>query len=662
MAKRVRDAEVKRLEHRPYKERMKVAYRNHVQSYRRLNGRPTNAPHWTEIMVLLEEMYAKLPMESGQTNRKELFVREETVAHLCGMPMSDENIWDVSARNGCRIRVLDLSESEGMYRRVVISGSTRALELVEKRIHQIERSQEDQQHNPRKLLGIDRPPMPIIPSMLALHEKGAPVPFIRCVWDDVDSVELEPLKELDPAWKVPAYSVPGFTWYVDQLIRRKSAENTIDVERALVTLFKRPELKPYFSTGALNLALAYLCRNEHLSSARLIFNQSLTVATTESYNIFLRSTARRQDLIFLKTLLERMQTLGVRPNGQTWIAFLQCLISPSPRHQVMVRMRELGLLKDRRVLWDVLEYNIDIMLTAHFRDGGNITSFLDSLRRRYGEDAIAIKLLDLIMMELAPARDSNRLVEVFNAFKRYQFIPCNKTIDLAFSFFSSFYVAMPALSQVLQTCESFLSASNYEKMFILAFRSKSYNACRVIWAYACMRDKTSPLMRHMVRSSLKSHAADQPLNTKKLSSYLGAVVVGLRYREKNITHSEHIHEIVPPPHAETPVLYATTQMEASNVDRLRLIKRLVLDDIIYGKTREPVDGLFLMLDAAIRLDRETPWFRTGENDMQGRPLAEILDLMMEVPTREIPVKNRGQEEENEEEKGEAVMSPVSPST
>jgi hypothetical protein len=645
---------------------MKVAYRKHVQTYRRLNGQPMNAPHWTEIMALLEEMYAKIPKESGQTNRKEIFVREETVAHLCGMPMSDENIWDVSARNGCRIRVLDLSESEGMYRRVVISGSTRALELVEKRIRQIEHSQEGekQKHNPKNLLGIDRPPMPIIPSMLALHEKGVPVPFIRCVWDDVDSVGLESPKELDPAWKVPAYSVPGFTWYVDQLIRRQSSENTIDVERSLVTLFKRPELKPYFSTGALNLALEYLCSHEHLSSARLIFNQSLTVATTESYNIFLRSTARRQDLNFLKTLLERMQTLGVRPNGQTWIAFLQCLISPSPRHQVMMRMRELGLLKDRRVLYDVMEYNIDIMLTAHFRDGGDVSSFLESLQKNYGDTAVSIKLLNLILMELAPVGESSRLMEVFDAFKRYQFTPSNSTIDLAFLFFRSFYMAMPALSEVLHTYEFFLSASNYEKMFILALRSKSYNACRVLWAYACMRDKTTPLMRHIVRLSLKNHAVDQPLNTKKLNSYLGALVVGLRYREKDINHSEHMQAIVPPPHAETPVVYATTHMEASSVDRLRLIKRLVLDDNIYGKTREPVEGLFLMLDAAIRLDRETPWFRTGGNDMHGRPLPEILDLMMDVPCRERPSKSRkeGKEKKGEEEKGEVEVTPVLPST
>ncbi|CRG85268.1 Putative membrane protein ycf1 [Talaromyces islandicus] len=658
VAKRVRDAEVKRLERRPYKERMKAAYRNHVQGYRRLKGLPTNAPHWSEVMALLEEMCAELPKESSQTNRKEIFVREETVAHLCGMPMSDENIWDVSARNGCRIRVLDLSESKGMYRRAVISGSTRALELVETRIRKIEHSQEDQRYNPKNLLGIHRPPMPIIPSILALHEKGAPVPVIRCVWDDVGSVELEPLKELDPAWRVPAYSVPGFTWYVDQLIRRQSvarslaaqsSKKTIDVERSLVTLFTRPELKPYFSTGALNLALEYLCRHEHLSSARLIFNQSLTVATTESYNIFFRSTARRQDLIFLKTLLQKMQTLGVRPNGQTWIAFLQCLISPSPRHQVMVRMRELGLLKDRRVLWDVLEYNIDIILTAHFRDGGDISSFLESLEKIYGKDAVSIRLLNLILTELAPSREDSRLVEALNAFKKYQLTPSNKTINLAFTFFRSFYMAIPALSQVLQTCESFLSASNYEKMFTLALRSKSYNACRVIWTYACMRGMTSPLMRHMVLKSLRNHAADQPLNTKKLSSYLGAVVAGLRYREKDITHSGHIQAIVPAAHAETPVLYATAHMNASDLNRLRLNKRLITDDIKYGKTREPVVGLFLMLDAAIRLDREIPWFRTGENDMQGRPLAEILDLMMEVPCRERSSKGQEAEEDEDEE-------------
>jgi hypothetical protein len=97
-------------------------------------------------------------------------------------------------------------------------------------------------------------------------------------------------------------------------------------------------------------------------------------------------------------------------------------------------MRELGLLKDRRVLWDVLEYNIDIILTAHFRDGGDISSFLESLEKLYGKDAVSIRLLDLILTELAPSRDDSRLVEVLNAFKKYQFTPTNKTIDLAVTF------------------------------------------------------------------------------------------------------------------------------------------------------------------------------------------------------------------------------------
>ncbi|KAH8697066.1 hypothetical protein BGW36DRAFT_377868 [Talaromyces proteolyticus] len=644
-AERMRSKERSRLGERKYpsKDLRKLRYRKYISLWRRGNYKYRATVHWTEVMSLLETMSLETPVKPKTAIDKEILVREEIVAYLSGTPLSDENIWFIQIRNGCQVRVLKPSESEGIYRKVIISGSRRVIELVEKRFKQMEEHQrqlgEQQIAGPKFRL----PAVPIVPSILALRDKGYPVPLIRSVWDDEPSVQSNPLG-LQGASSVRLTSTRDFARHVEHLVNAKQPSgdrspwdafySKDSVMKSLVTLFTRPEIQPYISTSALNAALTFLCKHEYLRSARVVFKKAHAVASTESYNIFLQSASRRQDLWFFHATLQDLIGLKMKPNGNTWVAFLQCLISPGPRHQVMLRMAELGFTEDRRVLLDVLQYNIGIMLSAHLDNGLDIPSFLESLEKDYGSTTISTYLLNLILEEIAPRKDSDLLAQVLDAFKRYELSPNNRTFDITLLHFRGLGAAMESLLALIHKNEFVLNWSNYEKLFLLALTSNSYNACRVIWRFACMRGATSKLMRQIVRSSLLGDNRGKGQDSGYLEHHIGAIVVGLEYQQ-GTQPSGVATTMVPPPYTENPVVYLTRYMSPVDKRKKPLVSQLILDDVRQGPTRQPEESLCLMLDAAVRLDKELRWHSPDEQQdtMSKRSTIDILKSTIAVPIK-----------------------------
>lgn len=627
----------------PPREREKLRYRRYVAAFRRSKGRDVSPVHWVDLMMMLEGLQNRqVPVNSTATVHEQILVPEVTVVAMSGSVRGRENIWRVPVRTGCEIRVLDSEDSEGIYRKVILSGSERAVEMVKKQFREFE------ERRVRNQLDMKVPALPILPSIRAMKKKGQPVPLVRGVW----YLEWNPT-HLNPNERRPLYSVREFAHYVEELTRSEAPKprSPVDafqhyhrVRRALLRLFSTERNERLFSTDALNSALEYLCSKEHLSAARAILAKAEHVASTDSFNILLRCSAKRQDMWFFRYILSSMDRLNVPANGETWVSLLQCLLSPGPKMQVMRRMRELGYLEEPRILRQVLEDVIGLLYSRHVKQGGDLRSFIDSIERAYGTEMVSTTLLNRIIEHQLVQPNVGFLEEMMQIFREKELWVDTQTLNLICLSFQDIDGLLEFfLGHVRYHPESFKSP-NYGKMFKLAYEGQYYNTCRVLWRYACMEEATTKEMRQWVRVSLldRTEYPRRSQTTAQWRRTVGPLVVGVQYNQRTRTGSDSpppllgdAVTLVPPTYRDNPVLHLLEENPRWGPDpktRRALANQLVLDDLRHSVHFYPKLPLQIMLDAALRLDRDDAQWRP--ESVEKKPLVELLKTAIRVPVRQ----------------------------
>lgn len=592
-------------------------------------------PHWTEFMARLERMHNETIMTPTKGLRKEILLREETIAFFSGTTRSMENIWFVRIRNGCKVQVLDSLESEGIYRKVVLSGTKRVIELVEKQFQQY-----DEQVRQSEL-------PPVIPSMLALRQQGVTPPLVRRWWYAAPNSDNRAMVS-EPAPGTVVNSIRKFNRLVEQWVYYeppiKGYWHTTRVKDELVDLFTRPGNKIYHSSNALHLALTWLTDHEFLDSARVVFEAAREVSTTNTLNIFLRATAKRQDPWYFRYVLTEMEKAGLQPNGHTWMALLKSLISPGPTRELMRRMKELGLTKDKRVLHDMIEHDLPLMVSTFLEEGNDIQAFLETLERDYGSDIMTTNLFNEILNAVFLRRDFDLAADILRSYERFGLAPNARTFTAALPVFYRIGPAVEVMTPYLRDYEHLLHHRHYDMLFLDAIASNAINACRVIWRYASMRGETSPTMRYIVLSSLLGKAsgkgAKHVINPEHIHHHIGALVIGLSYPQTQPTTKAA--SLVPPQYQSNPIVYLLrnrNKMTAS--EKNKLVKAFMEDDIERGPQYQPLEPFTVMLDAAVRLDSspEYSWDRPKEGNYVGTkklPTIEILKHAIDVPVERAP--------------------------
>lgn len=630
---RKRDAEVARVSAQVKTSALskKMRYRQFIVS--KPKAQHKRSPHWTEFMARLERMHNETIVTPTKGLRKEILLREETVAYFSGTTRSMENIWFVRIRNGCKIQVLDSLESKGIYRKVVLSGTRRVIELVEKEFQQY-----DEQIRQSGL-------PPVVPSMLALRQQGMTTPLVRSWWYAAPNNNNRTVVS-EPAPATAVNSIRKFNRLVEQWVYYepsvKGYWRATRVKDELVDLFTKPGNKLYLSSNALHLALTWLTDHEFLDSARLVFEAAKVVSTTNTFNIFLRATAKRQDPWYFRHVLMEMEKAGLQPNGHTWMALLKSLVSPGPRRQLMRRMKELGLTKDMRVLHDMIEHDLSLMVSTFLEEGNDIQAFLESLEQNYGSDIITTNLFNELLNAVFLTRDFDLAAEILKSYERFGLAPNARTFTAALPIFYRIGPAVEVMTPYLRDHEHLLQHRHYDMLFLDAIASNAINACRIIWRYASMRGETSPTMRYIVLSSLLGKAtgrgANNVINPEHIHHHIGALVIGLNYPQSQpMTKAA---SLVPPKYQSNPVIYLLHNRDKmTGSEKNKLVKALMEDDIDRGRQYQPLEPFTVMLDAAVRLDSspEYSWDRPKEGNytgMKNLPTMEILKHVIDVPVEQ----------------------------
>ncbi|KAE8324595.1 hypothetical protein BDV39DRAFT_194966 [Aspergillus sergii] len=572
---------------------------------------------WTKLEELFERMEQNTTVwKKRGIKNKEMLLPEETVALLAGatdMAMK-ENIWYVPMHNGCKVHVLHPRESEGQYRKVVLSGSERVVELVGDRIAHAKSLQE--MGDP--LVDIRKPPIPVFPSLETMARKNIPIPIIRGVWDFYksakDPANLETLLPLSQNLS----SVREFAEHVDEVARSlpsyKAApeySHQKQVAKSLLSLFQNERYHGYLSTAALNTALSFLLDHEFVRYARMIFLRAEHVVTVDSFNILLKFAAQKQDMRLFRQFLLTMPRLNIRPNPYTWLTFLDCLISPKAKANLVSRMMQKGYLNESSAMRTALQVTIQNTFRAHLESGKSVDSFFNMLIETQGTNWFPPSLINQMLNVAARRKDFSAMERLLQICKQQGFAVKGSTVNqIVLLFRKDIFSLLRFLFRFIDRPERVLTKDSWEKLFLMAFKGRHYNICRVLWRYACMYRGVTYNMRQSVLTSLLRNTSFRKTGGQYNQLWLtsaGKVIVGIDLHLPNYPLNESLADLVPSEFSRNPVASLATGFKPTGGEREKqqlLASKLTLRDTEVGPMYRPSRSLNIMLEAAAVLDQE----------------------------------------------------------
>ncbi|MCJ1287846.1 hypothetical protein MMC26_007198 [Xylographa opegraphella] len=318
---------------------------------------------------------------------------------------------------------------------------------------------------------------------------------------------------------------------------RKQTTHTDAVHTAIMLLFEDESLRPYMTTEAFNIALSFCYKNSNISSARKLFNimdDTQVIISTETFNVMLRGAATRNDLHSFTYLLKVMTRRGVSPNGHTWVVFLKAIKDRRAQLLVVRFMREAGMLKDAAMLRSVVRQIVEVELSDHLAGGKDLESFVSLMDSRYGTDWISIRSGNQMCYILGKNGLGSQAVIVLRVMVDRGCQPNNVTLHILLGYCRSLRQPQRAI-ELLRLFKSQYNVSpgqgEYDGLFMLAWRSKLINCCRVTWRVACLEAAVSYRMQKLVLHSLVRNTPEHPRTaTERLFKTAGKVIVGIDIR------------------------------------------------------------------------------------------------------------------------------------
>jgi hypothetical protein len=319
------------------------------------------------------------------------------------------------------------------------------------------------------------------------------------------------------------------------------------VRDALMRMFEDPAAYPIQTEEAFNTALRFLGHHVFFSDARKLINIMTKIdipPTTDSFNILLWGAARRSDLFNFTSLLMTMIHRDIKPDTDTWRNFIVSVESHVVRLRIANTMKEMGLLEDVTVLQKVSMPLLDVYLRSYIQRTRTLPELMKQLDEMFGTEAwFTTYHANKICQRLGEAGRVDQIAELLNIMHARQCKPSNATLSsillhcmrsqdvtLAYRFLLTF-----------EHLDVELKSQEFGFLFMLAWKSKSYNLCRLIWSIACSLAEVPYRMQVLVFKSLIRNTPDRPdTDNQWWMKQAGKVIVGPGFGHPG---QDHYHEL-----------------------------------------------------------------------------------------------------------------------
>jgi pentatricopeptide repeat protein len=559
--------------------------------------------------------------------RERILLRERTIVHLTGT--AHENTWIHNARGGCEIHVLPKAPGSTGKREVLMRGSEVARRITRQYLHAEDKvvheaNGENEEHLERNIrwvpseAGFD-------PDIYdSLRADQMPVPEEWSVKTFAKQVEDVCAIRLSRGMQRDLY--PG----AEELHR-----NVADV---LEELFSQPELTPYLSSHAFNLALQYTCKFAELgSTTELLFRRAKQTGLhrqTWIFNIMIERALRAKDMERLTEIVQDMITAGVAPDGMSWAKLLLFSHRQNARRVLLDFIFRIYSEEFPTILAHVAQRLVAIEMVQIVKQPDGFTQFVRRMDSSFGPDWLTTPTLDKMLktcadnelwqtaeeiLELAKTRKIDMLPSTVKAlmYMHYQNDNLRAALDLLDS------------PQVFRLGYDTTSAIHWA--FLTAWQRKRYNVCRVLWQYAATRGLISFQMQNRVFSSLIRNQNLGPLpEHQSWADLAGKIVIGTNLDTTGFnTRFPQLNKYFSTTKDPLQWLVQWTPQNGTREEQVSLAKLMMHRDLEAWKVLRPIHrgALPELLRTALRKDEA--W--VIEKFHKHATLAEMLANAVQVP-------------------------------
>ncbi|KAE8151012.1 hypothetical protein BDV25DRAFT_129106 [Aspergillus avenaceus] len=572
--------------------------------------------HWIRMKRLIEKLeQTTIVWKKRGVKSRTYLLPEETVGLLAGVTDMSlrENIWYVPLHNGCKVHVLHPRDSEGQYRKVRVTGdSDRVVEIVGDRLKKTRMLQK--RGDP--LIDIRLPLVPIFPSKHTMVQRNMEVPVIRGVWDTHDKYPA-PLDTL-LALSEDISSVREFAEHVEELTYSEPTSQDFQDHG----MHHRQRYYGFLSTAALNQALAYVFHHGFFQSARQLLLVAEHVATTETFNIALKHLAKRQNLLAFRMIILMMRRLDIRPNSQTWLSFLDCLISPEAKEQLIEVVMKKGYLHDTSSMRTALQLTVQNTFFAHLERGESVDSFFSMLANTYGANWFPASLTSQMLSVTVRTKNIPAMERLLEIRKQQGFAQSSSMItQIATMFRKDIFSVLRYMFKYITLPESKIQPRTWEMLFFIAYKGRHYNLCRTT-------NKMTQTMRATLACNVSFRKGKYFEEAWSMSA--GKVLVGVDVHLKAGNFHKSLLDLVPTEFHLNPVASLVTGYKPAGEERRKqqqLVAKVIEHDMTEGPNYRPTLPLGIMLETAAALDQEWRW--------KPRPTHWLMQNAIQVPIEPI---------------------------
>ncbi|MCJ1376483.1 hypothetical protein MMC20_007726 [Loxospora ochrophaea] len=314
----------------------------------------------------------------------------------------------------------------------------------------------------------------------------------------------------------------------------KGAGHVSEVAKTLNQLFHDPSVSSVLTPQAFCIAIAFFTRHCMISAVRNLIvrmNELSVKAEPEIFDLMLMGAASQRDLHNFTFLLKEMIRQGMVPTADTWSALTLAVDSEAAKLVIIRKMQQRKLITKLPTIRFVVSQLITMEVLSHIRSGRILVSFLNSMDLKYGEHWLSVGAGNKIIDTLCAHGMLSEAIEMLYLMKDRGQNPNQGSLIILLSQYARLRDEEGVLSVLrLFQFEFSLRPSQdaYDVMFITAWRHRSFNCCKTIWKYACVKSAVSHRMQRLVFTTLVRNTPEKP-KTKTLKWYktAGKVIIGI---------------------------------------------------------------------------------------------------------------------------------------
>ena len=431
--------------------------------------------------------------------------------------------------------------------------------------------------------------------------------------------------------KPSTWSQESFAIYIKELAlsrvsrvlqRQLYAKNTSHVfaiRKILLTLFRDHSMRPYLTPLAFENAMMFFYRYNMVSSCRELFNLMTTLEIpifSSTFNLMLRAAAEKKDLHNFTYLLRAMIRMGVKPNENTWVAFVTAISTNVVKIAIIKQMRELGLLERDDVVQAVVIELLPTEITSHFGNGLDLNLLVEHLDSKYGRSWLSTMSANVMCRKLGELGHISEAVKILEIMLERGSRPDKFTLSIFLNHCTRIAdsdLALRFLTLFQNRYGIRATKLNFHSLFMLGWRSRKYNMCRVVWRVACVNAAVTYRMQELVMRSLLRNTPPDPCNLReKWMKEAGKIVIGVDMEKQEWAHNREKSQGARPSHKVGLIMELATYAEGpeKRTYRLARAKKLLAEDLAASSSHRLKESFLTLLREALKMDDK--WQREGK--------------------------------------------------